>query len=357
MSERPCPHCGRMNSSLVERCEHCSNSFWMPPVPPKSTWNSGKTAVLGALVFLAGAGYGLTISRQTPPPPVSPPPVVVTSTVNRPQLDVVFVIDTTGSMVDEIDVVKSQVSSMIGKIQSGQPAPYVRVGLVAFRDRGDEYVTRTCALTDDIRSIQTAVDRLVADGGGDTPESVNEALHVALNEMDWNYDQKTRRLMFLIGDAAPHTDYANDYDYAQELNSARQRGIKVHAWGCSGIEDSGDREFREIASLGGGDFQYLTYRQEVVKTDGTRAYVLYQGRDAFELKDEKANWKVGGQTLNTSGQAAELPKSSFCAPGAAGAPSLEGSYGKARSARLENNLDHVLCEQVQREASELGTKY
>src|SRR5438045_3253196 len=77
--------------------------------------------------------------------------------VSRPRLDVVFAIDTTGSMGDEIDVVKGKLRSMVSEIARGNPRPDVRFGLVAYRDRGDAYVTRPTALTRDIDAVVGAI--------------------------------------------------------------------------------------------------------------------------------------------------------------------------------------------------------
>ena len=349
-----CPHCSALNSARQGRCEACGASLewatWKGPFtrPQLSKKTIAAACLLGGMAMGALGTY-LTGSKPVP----VPVPVPVAVATNAPQLDVVFAIDATGSMADEIDVVKAQVLQMMKKVQSGQPRPYVRFGLVAFRDRGDAYVTRDYPLTADAEAIQKAVNELEADGGGDTPEAVNEALHVAIQEMNWNLDQKTRRLVFLIGDAAPHTDYANDYDYRTELKVARERGIKVHAWGCSGIDESGQPEFQEIAELGKGEFQFLTYRQEVVRQDGSRGQVVFQGCKAYDVEDS-VDWKVGADKLSRK---KELDSSVVAAPSAGGGASYKACYAPAPTSRLENNLDRVLTEQVMDEARSAGTKY
>lgn len=367
-----CPGCGSKNPRGQARCESCRQVIQSEcPLcrglhPVKSRFCSRKgvplpaprkqplvaAGILAAGLFLGGVGSLLGMTQVKPGP--TPPPVV---SGGRPQVDVVFVLDATGSMADEIDVVKSQIRGMMDKVQSGQPKPYVRFGLVAFRDRGDEYVTRSQPLTDDIQVIQRELDGVVADGGGDTPEAVNQALHAGLQEMNWNYDQKTKRVLFLIGDAAPHMDYADDYDYRTELAFAHDKGIKVHAWGCSGIQDSGEKEFKEIAGIGSGDFQFLTYRQEVVKADGSSGYVLFQGTRACEVKSSAADWKKGADKLEAS-EVEVMPASAYSAPTAGSAPSFHtSSYRMKEGVQMENNLDRVLTEQVMDEAKALGTKY
>ena len=49
--------------------------------------------------------------------------------------------------------------------------------------------------------------KLQAQGGGDFPETVNEALIKAVNKINWSKDKKTLKIIFLVGDAPPHMDY------------------------------------------------------------------------------------------------------------------------------------------------------
>lgn len=363
MEHLRCPACGdRGYVGKDLTCNSCQAQLeWdgperlrLPVRKASRRWPLAAASFLLGGLLMGGAALMFQGAQVDPPAPPSPPPAVQTG---RPQLDVVFVVDSTGSMADEIDVVKDQVRSMIRKVQSGQPRPDVRCGVVTFRDRGDEYVTRSWQLTEDLDKIDEVIQALEADAGGDTPESVNEALHAAVSGMDWNPDPTSGKVLFLIGDAAPHMDYPDDYDYRTELSNARQKGIKVHTWGCSGIVESGEREFRDIAQLGAGDFEFLTYRQEVVKSDGTRSHVVFQGAEAYEQTDSAADWKKGARRMESAGEVKALPKSSVAAPGAYGAGSYkDGSYRPA-SEKLENNLDRVLTEQVMQEAEARGTRY
>src|SRR6058998_237759 len=95
----------------------------------------------------------------------------------RPEVEVVFCLDTTGSMGGLIQAAKQKIWSICNEIAGGKPAPRVKVGLVAFRDRGDVYVTKVFDLTDDLDAIHGHLVGVQAQGGGDFPESVNQALH------------------------------------------------------------------------------------------------------------------------------------------------------------------------------------
>ena len=79
-----------------------------------------------------------------------------------PRVDVAFLLDATGSMGDEIDAVKEKIREMISEIALGDPPPDVRFGIVAYRDRGDEYVTVAYDLTRDIDQIVENLDQIRA---------------------------------------------------------------------------------------------------------------------------------------------------------------------------------------------------
>jgi len=99
-----------------------------------------------------------------------------TSMAEVPRIDVVFLLDSTGSMADEIEAVKVRIREMISEIALGEPAPDVRFGIVTYRDRGDAYITKTFELTADIDRIVENLNQIEAAGGGDMPESLNDCL-------------------------------------------------------------------------------------------------------------------------------------------------------------------------------------
>jgi hypothetical protein len=175
-----------------------------------------------------------------------------------PALDVMFVIDATGSMGDEIEQLKANVISISDRLAALPGKPDVRFATTVFRDRGDAFVARTFDFTPDVKAFQGALRAVVADGGGDTPESVNTALHDAIHKPSWRGGQ-TVSLAFLIGDAAPHLDYPDDADYAVEVFEAAKRGIKIEPIASSGLDDQGEFVFRQLAQLTGGRFSFLTY--------------------------------------------------------------------------------------------------
>jgi hypothetical protein len=173
-------------------------------------------------------------------------------------VDVVFLLDATGSMGDEIEQLKANMVSVAEQLDELSPRPDVRFALTSYRDRGDEYVTRTTDFTSDVDAFTASLRGVVANGGGDTPESLNAGLHDALAVPSWR-DGDTIKLVFLVADAAPHLDYADDADYAQEMDVAAQRGIKIHPIASSGLDDQGEYVMRQLAQYTTGRFNFLTY--------------------------------------------------------------------------------------------------
>ena len=191
--------------------------------------------------------------------PVDPQPVRLSPIAplanSRPRIDVVFVLDTTGSMGGLIQAAKEKIWSIATTMASAQIAPVIRMGLVAYRDRGDDYVTRVVDLSDDLDSLYATLMDFQAAGGGDGPESVNQALHAAVQDISWSQEPQVYRVLFLVGDAPPHMDYPNDIKYPESLAAARDKGIVVNAIQC-GADGETTGQWKQIARLGqGGYFQ------------------------------------------------------------------------------------------------------
>ena len=171
----------------------------------------------------------------------------------KPAVEVAFVLDTTGSMGALIDGAKRKIWSIATAIVDSNPDADIRMGLVAYRDVGDDYVTRTFDLTTDIQDLYANLLETRARGGGDWPESVNEALDVAVNKLRWTLTGDTRRIVFLVGDAPPHMDYAQDTKYPTTLAVAKQKDIIVNAVLAGTARDT-ERVWRDIAQSGNGRF-------------------------------------------------------------------------------------------------------
>jgi hypothetical protein len=177
----------------------------------------------------------------------------------QPRLDVLFLLDATGSMDDEITRIQQTLLSIAERIDRIEPRPALRFGLVAYRDYGDEYVTRTYDFTADVATFRELLMSVRADGGGDTPEALNEALHEAVQGVNWADDAV--RLTFLVADAPPHTHAREPYDYVEELREAVARGVKIYPIAASNSDEQAEYVFRQLAQQTLGHFIFLTYQQ------------------------------------------------------------------------------------------------
>jgi hypothetical protein len=185
------------------------------------------------------------------------------------RLDVLFLIDTTGSMADEIFQLTANVQSIARRINSLPQAVDVRYGMTVYRDRGDEYTTRTFEFTPDINFFEEGLRQVSANGGGDYPEDLNEGLFKAIHVPEWRVEE-TVSLIFLIADAPPQLGYSDqETNYALEMVNAAERGIKLYAIASSGTDDQAEYVFRQLAQYTGGKFLFLTYGAGGAGTTGT----------------------------------------------------------------------------------------
>ena len=168
-------------------------------------------------------------------------------------IDVVFVLDTTGSMSGLIEGAKQKIWSIANTVATAQPRPVIRMGLVGYRDRGDEYITKLTPLTDDLDAVYADLMKFEAGGGGDGPESVNQALAEAVALQPWADNAKALKLIYLVGDAPPHMDYEQDTRYADTCSTAASKGIIINTIQC-GTWVEATPIFQEIARLAEGEY-------------------------------------------------------------------------------------------------------
>ncbi len=169
------------------------------------------------------------------------------------RIEVVFVLDTTSSMSGLIQAAKEKIWSIATTMASAQENPDIKMGLVAFRDRGDAYVTRVFDLSDDLDSMYASLMDFRAEGGGDGPESVNQALYDAVHKISWSQDSGVYKVAFLVGDAPPHMDYPGEVQYPASLQAAARKGIVVNAI-QSGQQAYTTADWQQIAALGNGEY-------------------------------------------------------------------------------------------------------
>lgn len=184
-------------------------------------------------------------------------------------LDVVFVLDVTGSMSGELREAKTRVGELAAALREAR-GQSLRFGVVAFRDRKDSFLTKTSPLSGDIEVTERFLAGLAAGGGGDSPEDVLAALSVAIRDMDWSPEAERR--VFLVGDAPPHLDYPDGPRPETLIAEARAERIVVDALGCRSLSSAGKAFFRNFAYATEGRYQHIGHVD--LETGGMTASML-----------------------------------------------------------------------------------
>ena len=169
------------------------------------------------------------------------------------QLDLALVVDTTGSMNDELAYLQSELRAIVARTQRAHPGLDLRVALIFYRDRGDEYVTRSFPFAADLGRVQAGLAAQRSDGGGDTPEAVEVAMARAA-ALPWR--DSAIKSLFLVADAPPHADdVAATWGAAEALRAQRVQIVPVAA---SGIERGAEYVMRAMAVATQGRYLFLT---------------------------------------------------------------------------------------------------
>jgi hypothetical protein len=173
-------------------------------------------------------------------------------------LDVLFLLDATGSMGDEIDRLKQTIDTVAERVVALDPAPDVRFAMTLYRDEGDAFVTANYDFTGDIAQFQSALADVVADGGGDYPEALDEGLADALAKPAWRDPADTVQLIFVVADAPPQVGRQVETPYTDSVRTAISRGIKIFPVASSESDDQAEAVFRQIAQATGAPFVFLS---------------------------------------------------------------------------------------------------
>jgi len=217
----------------------------------------------------------------------------------KPQVEVVFCLDTTGSMGGLINAAKQKIWAISNQIAGGKPTPNLKIGLVAYRDRGDAYVTKVIDLTDDLDTIHKHLMGFQAQGGGDFPESVNKALFDSVHQIKWSTDKKTLKMIFLVGDAPPHMDYKDDVQYPETCKVAVAKDIIINTVQCGNHAQTkkfwldicrlGEGSYVEISAQGGPVVAVATpFDGDLAKINAELAKSTVVFGDASRQKESKA---------------------------------------------------------------------
>ena len=173
-------------------------------------------------------------------------------------LDVMLMVDATGSMGDEIEFLKSELEDIIGGLNNGAHQLKTRTGMVFYRDKGDEYIVRDFGFDSNLATVKNNLSKQFASGGGDFEEAVEEAMESAIYQQQWNREGTTARLMFMILDAPPHHDVARVKSIQRSVKEAAAKGITLIPVVASGIDKNTEFLMRFMAMSTNGTYVFLT---------------------------------------------------------------------------------------------------
>jgi hypothetical protein len=169
-------------------------------------------------------------------------------------LDLLLVLDTTGSMGDELEYLKTEIKSIVTAVHRQFPNVKQRYGLVVYRDDGDEYVTRTFPFTESLQEFRANLAAQRAAGGGDYPEAMHAALEDAV-KLDWR-EGPAARVAFLVADAPPHARHT--LRALKAADALRKKGVAIYPVAASGYDAACEFVMRACALVTGGQFIFLT---------------------------------------------------------------------------------------------------
>ncbi len=139
-------------------------------------------------------------------------------------LDLVFVIDATESMKDDIGTVREDLVPALEEALAGYPD--WRVALVLYKDYHEDFlVKQAVSFTRDLAAFRKALWSFRVQGGRDIPEAVYEGLNGALS-LPWMplWDRK----VILIGDAPPHPKPRGKITRESVEAAAASKGVELN---------------------------------------------------------------------------------------------------------------------------------
>jgi len=216
----------------------------------------GWSGVATSVPVTITATLGTDVASQTVPAASGTVELTLTATpwTAVAALDLAFVVDTTGSMMDELSYLQTELDAIVAGIATQSPGVDQRWALVVYRDQGDQYVVRSFDFTSNLATFRQTLAAQSSDGGGDMPEAVDQGL-AAANQLSWR-SGPVARAAFWIADAPQHTERAAAV--AADLVGAATEAIHIYPVAASGIDDLGEFTMRTAAEVTGGRYLFLT---------------------------------------------------------------------------------------------------
>ena len=222
-------------------------------------------------------------------------PLIINMNANQDSkiVDIMLVVDTTGSMSDELEYLKTELKNVIKNVKDlNQNNINIRVSCNFYRDHGDEYVVKPFNFSGNIDEVLSQINNQRADGGGDFEEAVEEALENAVMQHDWSQDAKAR-LLFLVLDAPPHYDQAKVEKLKKVVQAASEKGIRIIPIASSGIDKDTEFLLRFMDMATGGTYVFLTDHSGIGRSHLEASVGLYNVEYLNELLVKIINRHLG----------------------------------------------------------------
>lgn len=175
------------------------------------------------------------------------------------ELDLMLMIDTTGSMGDELEYLKKELGNVINEVSRGNTALSINISVNFYRDEGDAYEVKEFNFTNDIAKAVSQLSEQRAEGGGDYPEAVHKALNSIVNNHKWR--ENSVKLCFLVLDAPPHSEnmiQSINANMQKYVESMAKQGIRIIPVASSGVDKETEILCRSWAMMTGGTYTFLT---------------------------------------------------------------------------------------------------
>ena len=214
-----------------------------------------ETATLSAEILVDGRKHEITALKSAA---AGFNYLKINAECNAPKnVDIVWAVDATGSMGDEIEYLKTELLDVIGRAKSRNPTLAYRMGTVFYRDKGDEYITKSSGLSPDIPKTMEFIQKQFAGGGGDFPEAVHSALEEAVFGQKWS-ENAVARICFLVLDASPHQEPEVIASLQKSIREAARLGIRIVPVTASGIQKDTEFLMKFFGLATNGSYVFLT---------------------------------------------------------------------------------------------------
>lgn len=145
----------------------------------------------------------------------------------KDHLDLLFALDSTESMKDDVEEVRKNISSMLAETLP-QYKTY-RIALVLYKDYREDFLVReACVFTDNLKKFEKALYGFKVFGGRDIPEAVYEGIFLGLRQSWRALDADVDKKLILIGDAPPHPKPRGKVTKEDVDKLAAEKGVKIY---------------------------------------------------------------------------------------------------------------------------------